>query len=108
MSNELKIGKIITFSGKRVEWPLWSEKFKARANRKGYKGILVGHEDYIVPTDDEDVNAEPDTDKKKWKQELRRLNEEAYASQGNLEALEVSLKKDMFLGGFEPSDKDLQ
>ena len=32
MSQELKIGKIITFSGKKVEWPLWSEKFKARVN----------------------------------------------------------------------------
>ena len=33
MSRELNVGKIITFSGKKVEWPLWSEKFKARANR---------------------------------------------------------------------------
>ena len=78
MSNELKIGKIITFSGKRVEWPLWSEKFKARANRKGYKGILTGETNHIVPPDNVDISLEPDTDKKKWKQELRRLNEEAY------------------------------
>lgn len=35
MSKELNISKIITFSGKKVEWPLWCEKFKARANRKG-------------------------------------------------------------------------
>ena len=63
MSNELKIGKIITFSGKRVEWSSWSEKFKARANRKGYKGILIGDKDYIVPTDNEDIELE--FDKKK-------------------------------------------
>ena len=65
MSNELKIGKIITICGKREEWPLWSEKFKARANRKGYKGILVGSHDYIVPTDNEDIELETDKEKKR-------------------------------------------
>ena len=65
MSSELKIVKIITFSGKRVEWPLWSEKFKARANQKGYKGILVGQKDFIVPTDNEDIEIESDQEKKK-------------------------------------------
>ena len=78
MSSELAIGKIITFSGRRVEWPLWSEKFKARANRKGYKGILVGSHDYIVPTDNEDIELETDKEKKRRMYELRRLNEEAY------------------------------
>ena len=51
MTEELKIGRIITFSGKRVEWPLWSEKFLARANRKGYKSILLGID--IVTDDNE-------------------------------------------------------
>jgi len=76
MADELKIGKVITFSGKKVEWPLWSEKFLARANRKGYKNVLVGT--VTVPDDHEDISLETDKDKKKQKLELRRLNEEAY------------------------------
>ena len=76
MTEELKIRKVITFSGKKVEWPLWSAKFLARANRKGYKGVLTG--DDTVPDDDEDISLEPDKDKRKMKLELRRLNEEAY------------------------------
>ena len=76
MTEELKIGKVIIFSGKKVEWPLWSEKFLARANRKGYKDILVGTE--TVPDDNEDISLETDQEIKKSKLELRRLNEEAY------------------------------
>ncbi len=76
MSEGLKIGKIITFSGKKVEWPLWSEKFLARANRKGYKSVLVGTD--IVPDDHEDLSLETNKEVKRRKYELRRLNEEAY------------------------------
>ncbi len=76
MTEELKIGKVIIFSGKKVEWPLWSEKFLARANRKGYKGILVGTD--TVPDDNEDITLETDKEIRKSKLELRRLNEEAY------------------------------
>lgn len=36
--------KVIPFSGKAVDWPVWSEKFLARARRKGYKNILLGKE----------------------------------------------------------------
>ena len=56
MSRELNVGRIITFSGKKVEWPLWSEKFKARANRKGYKGVLLGADDCVVPDDNFDID----------------------------------------------------
>ena len=73
MSEELKIGKIITFSGKKVEWPLWSEKFLARANRKGYKSVLVGTD--IVPDDHADLSLETNKEVKRRKHELRRLNE---------------------------------
>ena len=76
MTEELKIGKVIIFSGKKVEWPLWSEKFLARANRKGYKGILVGTD--IVPDDHENLSLETNKEVKRTKLELRRLNEEAY------------------------------
>ena len=68
MTEELKIGRVITFSGKKVEWPLWSEKFLARANRKGYKSVLVGTD--IVPDDHEDISLESDKDKRKMKVKL--------------------------------------
>ena len=56
MTEELKIGRIVTFSGKRAEWLLWSEKFLARENCNGYKSMLVGTD--IVPDDDEDIVVE--------------------------------------------------
>ena len=76
MSNELKITRIITFNGKKTEWPLWSEKFKARANRKGYKSILLG--EVKVPDDEVDVGALSSDEAKKEHEKLRKLNEEAY------------------------------
>jgi len=36
--------RIITFNGKSMNWPIWSGKFLARSQRKGYKGILQGTE----------------------------------------------------------------
>ena len=53
-------------------------KFKAGANRKGYKGILIRSKDYIVPDDNEDISEEQDSAMRKRKYELRRLNEEPY------------------------------
>ena len=68
--------KVIPFSGKAVDWPVWSEKFLARARRKGYKKILLGKEK--VPDDATDLNAIIDADEKKKKEKLRELNEDAY------------------------------
>ena len=34
--------KIIPFSGKKADWPVWSEKFLARAKRRGYRDHLLG------------------------------------------------------------------
>jgi hypothetical protein len=34
--------KVIPFSGKAVDWPVWSVKFLARADVKGYYGLLTG------------------------------------------------------------------
>ena len=76
MSRELNVGRIITFSGKKVEWPLWSEKFKARANRKGYKGILLGEDDCTVPEDDFDMGTVTDKEERERLNKLRRLNKE--------------------------------
>jgi len=47
--------KVIPFSGKAVDWPVWSEKFLARARRKGYKKILIGK--VVVPDDLDDLSA---------------------------------------------------
>ena len=54
--------KVIPFSGKAVDWPVWSEKFLARARRKGYKNILLGKE--VVPDDATDLNAIVDAEEK--------------------------------------------
>ena len=35
MTEEVKIGKIVTFGGKRVGWPLWSENLKLEQTGKG-------------------------------------------------------------------------
>ncbi len=29
--------KVVTFSGKKKDWPMWEEKFLARASHRGYK-----------------------------------------------------------------------
>ena len=36
--------RVIAFSGKQQDWTMWEEKFLARANKKGYKKLLVGSE----------------------------------------------------------------
>jgi hypothetical protein len=33
--------KIIPFSGKKGDWPVWSEKFLARTRRRGYCNVLL-------------------------------------------------------------------
>ena len=73
---EVKLGKIILSSGKKSDWPVWSEKFLARANRKGYKGILLGEEE--VPDDEVDTELIEDEDKRKKQCELKKKNQEAY------------------------------
>lgn len=77
MSTEEKSIRIIEFSGKQGDWDGWSEKFLARAKRKGYKKLLLGTEK--VPTQEQIELAETSTsapDKKIIK--LGELNELAY------------------------------
>ena len=38
-----------TFSGKKVDWPVWSEKFLAQARRKDDKKVIIGTAN--VPSD---------------------------------------------------------
>ena len=67
--------KVIPFSGNKRDWPVWSEKFLARGDIKGYRDILLGEVD--VPTDDEFAKISDAGDKKKAS-ELRKLNKDAY------------------------------
>ena len=60
---EVKTTKIIKFSGSKDDWPIWSEKFLARARRVGYKDILLGN--VIVPDDDTDIENLSDDEAKK-------------------------------------------
>ena len=60
--------KVIPFSGKAVDWPVWSEKFLARTRRKGYKKILLGKE--VVPDDATNLNTIFDADEKKEEREF--------------------------------------
>jgi hypothetical protein len=39
---EEKSIRVLTFSGKKIDFPVWSEKFLAKARRRGYKNILEG------------------------------------------------------------------
>ena len=34
--------RVIRFSGSKEYWPVWEEKFLARARRSGYKEVLKG------------------------------------------------------------------
>ena len=62
--------KIITFSGKKSDWPIWEERFLARAKRKGYKDILTGKPEDIPKVGDSMNDA---------KKKVKNLNELAYA-----------------------------
>jgi hypothetical protein len=39
---DLKTIRLIPFCGKVDEWPIWSEKFLAKAKRYGFKDLLLG------------------------------------------------------------------
>jgi hypothetical protein len=67
--------KVIPFSGNKRDWPVWSEKFLARGDVKGYKSILLG--EVAVPTDAEFDDMKDEGEKKKA-DVLRKLNKDAY------------------------------
>ncbi len=54
-----------------ADWQVWSEKFLARARRKGFKDVLLGK--VTVPPDSELLDLSKDEDKKKKK--LRDAND---------------------------------
>ena len=69
-----KLIQVIAFDGKLSEWPIWEEKFMARARRRGYKEILLGTA--TVPKDSEKINLTATDGKEKTI--LKKLNELAY------------------------------
>ena len=76
-SLEQKSIKVIEFTGKDKDWKIWSRKFLAQGNRKGYKGLLTGSDN--IPTEAESelaVGERNDTEKKTRK--LWKLNELAF------------------------------
>ena len=74
-ASEEKSIKVIEFTG--TDFKIWSKKFVARANRKGYKGLLEGTEQ--IPTKSEYDAAEIGSDNSKKKtRRAWKLNELAY------------------------------
>jgi hypothetical protein len=43
-----------TFSGKKDEWPMWSEKFLSNAKYSGFKDVMLGKVN--IPKSDEEIN----------------------------------------------------
>ena len=66
--------RVIPFCGKVDEWPIWSEKFLAKAKRCGFKDILLGK--LSIPKADEEFDELSDIGKKMAK--IIELNEIAY------------------------------
>ena len=64
--------KVIQFSGKSKDWPVWEEKFLARSKRKGFRDLLLGKVE--IPKSTEALDA---SDKERSK--IRELNDLAYS-----------------------------
>ena len=65
---------MIGFNGKQAEWAAWETKFLAKANRRGFKKVLLGLD--TVPKDSEEIDLSDDKGKKQ--QSLREANERLY------------------------------
>ena len=40
--SDLSAIRVLKFSGRKEEWPNWSEKFLSKAKRSGIKDVLLG------------------------------------------------------------------
>ena len=47
-SGEEKAIRVISFSGQKKDWPVWEEKFLAKARRQEYKEVLLGTENVPI------------------------------------------------------------
>jgi hypothetical protein len=52
--NDLILTQVLPFSGMKDELPIWREKFLAKANRSGFKDVLLAKVN--IPKSDEDIN----------------------------------------------------
>ena len=59
---DLSTIRVIPFCGKADEWPIWSEKFLAKAKRYGVKDVLIGK--LSIPKADEEFDEDTVTGKK--------------------------------------------
>jgi hypothetical protein len=59
---DLNTIRVISFFGKVDEWPIWSEKFLAKAKKYGFKDVLVGK--LSTPKADEEFDEVSDLRKK--------------------------------------------
>jgi hypothetical protein len=66
--------KVIPFCGKVEEWPIWSERFLAKAKRCGFKDLLLGK--LSIPKLDEEIGEMSEIGKKQ--SIIIELNEIAY------------------------------
>jgi hypothetical protein len=57
--------RVIPFSGKVDEWPVWSKKFLVKAKRYGFKDLLQGK--LSIPKFDESFDEDLDEGKKMLK-----------------------------------------
>jgi hypothetical protein len=51
--NDMNAIRVISFCGKVEEWPIWSERFLAKAKRYGFKDSLLGK--FSIPKVDEEI-----------------------------------------------------
>jgi hypothetical protein len=66
--------QVLRFSGKKDEWPIWSEKLLTKAKCSGYKDVLLGNID--IPKSGEEINEK--TEEEKVLINNANLNEMAY------------------------------
>jgi hypothetical protein len=55
--------RVLSFCGKVEEWPIWSERFLAKAKRCGFKDLLLGK--LSIPKVDEEIDETSEIRKKK-------------------------------------------
>jgi hypothetical protein len=72
--NDLNNIRVIPFCGNADEWPIWSEKFLAKAKRCGFKDLLLGK--LLIPKEDESFDELSHMGKKMSR--IIKLNEVAY------------------------------
>jgi hypothetical protein len=73
MSDQSAI-RVLIFLGNKDDWPIWSERFLAKAKRQGYKDLLHGK--CVVPKNNEVIDDKTDVGKAKSK--ILDANELAY------------------------------